>query len=203
MAEILHWLTLYAPVVFAIQMWFGPGWCCPPPCPKTVDCGLNCMEGFGPEEYEVVFGGIVNSNDGGYECGDCTQFNGTWIIPLVTTEPCQYALTVFTIFSHQIKWKTASSCRDLTSGSILVFPPFVGGGVQSLRARFTFEHRVNINDFRNENHRFFGQPASDDCCKVNDDLPWESKEVRDEFGVASKFTCESIDGECHIRSLGC
>lgn len=91
MADLLHWLTLYAPVVFAIQMWFGPGWCCPPLCPPPPDIfeceDTTCINGEMGATYSVEITGVENGACSG------TPFDGIYILTAGSAFPfpCQAA----------------------------------------------------------------------------------------------------------------
>jgi hypothetical protein len=74
-SEWIHWLTIYAPVIFSAMMWFGPGWCCPPPCEtKCEDICSDCDGDIKPCEVLVVIEGVVDDL-----CENCSDVDGSYL----------------------------------------------------------------------------------------------------------------------------
>ena len=77
--DLLNWLTLQAPLIFAAILWFGPGWCCPPPCAEF-SCSL-CEGGVAPLELLVTVADAVDQSG-----WNSAAWNGSWVVPFFSTE---------------------------------------------------------------------------------------------------------------------
>lgn len=66
-------------------MWFGPGWCCPPPCDPPVPevtCGGSCDNDTSAEFWhcDIPSPWIDDS------CTGCAGLPGEWIVPHLTSD---------------------------------------------------------------------------------------------------------------------
>lgn len=115
MGEWLHWMTIYAPVVFSAVMWFGPGWCCPPPCVPTIECGL-CDSALSTAEYAVTISGIASANG----CSGAENWNGTWILPSVApvVAECLLQINLSGSGAAVFPYRNNTSCQSAATAFI-------------------------------------------------------------------------------------